>query len=150
MSATMIWNGQEIGVGKTPIFFLFFLKKGIDKCGKVCYNKGTKKEEVKLMLTMKMTYHARVERIDRIVACIQHLGVNEIVLEVRDNLKPDHIYSITDTGIILVRSYYDGTLITAYMATLPKIIALCQGNVPPALKKRVINNNKRYKFLLEM
>ena len=102
------------------------------------------------MMMMKMTYHAKVERIDRICACIQHLGVNEIVVEVRGKADPDHLYCITDTGIVLVRSYYDGALITAYMGTISKVMALCSGNVPPALKKRVVYNEKKFKFLLKI
>lgn len=102
------------------------------------------------MTTMKMSYHARVERIDRLVACMTHLGYNEFAYEIPDPRSPDHVYTITDTGIILVRGVDDGTVVTGYMATIAKITALFHGNVPTQLKKTVVRNEKKYAFLLRM
>ena len=102
------------------------------------------------MTTMKMSYHARVERLDRLVACMTHIGYNEFAYEIPDPRSPDHIYTITDTGIILVRGADDGTVVTGYMATIKKLTAIFNGNVPTGLKKIVVRNEKKYAFLLRM
>ena len=102
------------------------------------------------MTTMKMSYHARVERLDRLVACMTHIGYNEFAYEIPDPRSPQHYYTITDTGIILVRGTDDGTVVTGYMATINKLTALFNGNVPSSLKKVVVRNEKKYAFLLKM
>ena len=71
------------------------------------------------MATMRfeMTYHAKEERIDRLTACIQYLGFNEIIkeeLEIRHNRNV--VRKLTDTGIILICGE-DGCLITGFMGT---------------------------------
>lgn len=102
------------------------------------------------MTTMRMTYHARVERLDRLVACMTHIGYNEFAYDLTDERNPEHFYTITDTGLILVRAADDGSLITGYMGTINQITAIFKGNVPVSLRKTVIHNNKKYAFLLKM
>ena len=102
------------------------------------------------MTTMKMSYHARVERIDRLVACMTTLGYNEFAYRIPDPRNAEHIYLITDTGIILVVGADDGSVVTGYMATIDKITALFHGKVPVALRNKVVHNEKKYKFLLKM
>ena len=99
------------------------------------------------MIAGKLTRHAQVDRMERLVECITHLGVNEIVYERVDTYKPTVKMAITDTGIILVRAVCDDSVITGYMATVKQAVALFQGRMPDALFRRVVHNNKKYSFL---
>lgn len=99
------------------------------------------------MIAVKLTRHAQVDRMERLVECITHLGVNEIVYERVDTYKPTVKMAITDTGIILIRAVCDDSVITGYMATVKQAVALFQGRMPDALFRRVVNNNKKYSFL---
>ena len=102
------------------------------------------------MVKMKMTYHASIERADRLTNLIMTLGFNEIVYETIDKKHPDCKICITDTGIILIRNGQDGRLITGYMATVDKALAICKGNIPVSLKKTVVYNCKKYAYLLDI
>lgn len=105
------------------------------------------------MATMKfeMTYHAREERIDRLTACIQYLGFNEIIkeeTEVRHNRNV--VRKLTDTGIILICGE-DGCLITGFMGTMAQVGSFYKGqDIPKPMKNRIRKNNEKYAFLLRM
>ena len=98
-----------------------------------------------------MTHHAQVERIDRIAACLEHLGFNEFILEVKEE---NRLYRLTDTGIIFVFGETGETLITGYMGAPLKISALYKRagytGMPPTVWKMVKRNQKLYAFLSEM
>lgn len=105
------------------------------------------------MATMRfnMTYHAQVERIDRLTACIQHLGFNEIIKVQESNRHGRNVTrQLTDTGIILVVGE-DGQLITGFMGTVAQVASMYGDARPP---QHIINkakkNVQKYKFLLKM
>lgn len=104
-----------------------------------------------MAMMMKMTYHAQVERIDRLVACIEHLGVGEIILETNFN---NARLRLTSTGLCLVMDQGGEKLITGYMCPIDRCTAMYRScgytRVPEAVYKTVIRNNKKYKFLLQM
>ena len=104
-----------------------------------------------MAMMMKMTYHAQVERIDRLVACIEHLGVGEVVLETEFN---NARLRLTSTGLCLVMDQYEEKLITGYMCPVDRCAAMYHSNgykrVPDTIYKTVTRNNKKYKFLLQM
>ena len=59
------------------------------------------------MTTMKMSYHARVERLDRLVACMTHIGYNEFAYEIPDPRSPSHL---TGESVEMLSGYsYDYT-----------------------------------------
>ena len=62
------------------------------------------------MMKFKMTYHAQVERIDRLVACVQHIGVGEVIKEMPGRNGRTEL--LTDTGLLLVVHSATNTLIT--------------------------------------
>lgn len=105
------------------------------------------------MATMRfnMTYHAQVERIDRLVACIQYIGVNEIIREQPMERHGRHgKRCLTDTGLILVMSD-DNKLITGFMGTMAQVGSFFPGeNIPVSLKKQTRKNIEKYGFLLKM
>lgn len=104
-----------------------------------------------MAMTMKMTYHAQIERIDRLVACIECLGVGEVVLETEFN---DARLRLTSTGLCLVMDQHEEKLITGYMCSVDRCAAMYHSSgyrkVPDAIYKTVTRNNKKYKFLLQM
>ena len=104
-----------------------------------------------MIIKTSMTYHASVERIDRIVACIEHLGMDDFVLECAE---PTRLYRLTNTGILFVFNERGDTLITGYMATFDKVAALYKSQgyerIPLQMADRIARNNKKYKFLLQL
>lgn len=102
------------------------------------------------MMKIEMTYHASVERLDRLAACVQYLGMNEIVKEQLDTKhNRNAVRKLTDTGIILVVAE-DGKLITGYMATVAQVASFYDSKTPSYMMNRVKKNVQKYKFLLKM
>ena len=100
------------------------------------------------MMKFEMTYHAQVERIDRLSACITHIGVGEVVREVK---RHGAVERLTDTGLVLIVNPQTNTLITGYAATVKQLCGIYQGQrVPQYLYKKVQTNTKKYAFLYKM
>lgn len=96
----------------------------------------------KNMLKVDSTYHAGVERIDRITECIVRYGLGEIALEVYSD-KAQKLYRLTETGMLLVFDKDGKTLVSGYMCNIEKCIILYKlagKSVPPYMKKTVIRN----------
>jgi hypothetical protein len=105
-------------------------------------------KENKKMMKFEMTYHASVERIDRLTACIEYIGVGEVVKEIE---KDGAVERLMDTGLLLVVNPKTNTLITGYAVTVKQVCGIYNGQrVPPALYKRVQTNAKKYAFLYKM
>ena len=100
------------------------------------------------MPTFKMTYHAKVERIDRIAALLAEVGYNEFILEVK---QPGRMWRLTDTGIIFIFDESGETLITGYMGQRLKVSSLYKQagyiETPKNVWKTITRNEKRYSFL---
>lgn len=108
-----------------------------------------------MIMKVEMTRHAQEDRIDRLTECLIKLGMNEIIRELNIHKGPGNnaIYSITDTGIVFVKSITTGKLITGYMMSTAQVIAFFDQvgeRVPKALFQTVKNNCKRYPYLLDM
>ena len=97
-----------------------------------------------------MTYHAEVERIDRITACLETLGMNEFVLEIKESSK---VLRLTDTGILFVFDESGNKLITGYAPGPMKVASLYKrvgyAEAPRKMWLTATRNSQRYKFLLE-
>ena len=104
-----------------------------------------------MMMKFEMTTHAKVDRLDRLAACIEHLGVGEVVLEVE---RFDAVERLTSTGLILIVNAQTNTLITGYAATINQMCGMyksCGYNrVPDRIYKQVVKNSKKYAFLYRM
>lgn len=102
------------------------------------------------VMKVKMSRHAIEDRLDRLVACVEHLGVGDVVLVTEHY---GAIQKLTSTGLCLVCGA-DDTLITGYMATIQQCSAmyLTKGyeRVPERVYRTVVRNQKEYKFLLKM
>lgn len=104
-------------------------------------------------ITIRMTYHARVERNERIEAIAQTLGISNPVLEYVDR-KECKVYQLTSTGVILVIGLYSKALITCFMARLDqaeKLYRLCgKKQISPKVEKKIVKNLQKYSYLLEI
>lgn len=100
------------------------------------------------MTSYRMTYHARVERIDRITALLTEVGYNEFILEVKQS---GRTLRLTDTGIIFIFDKAGETLITGYLGQRLKVSSLYKQagytETPQKVWKTVIRNEKKYSFL---
>jgi hypothetical protein len=93
-------------------------------------------------MLIKMSKHATQDRIDRLLFIYDNVGIGEPYI---DSVEDDVLYTITTTGILLIRSAKDGTLITAYIADIDKITAIWRNKhgerpMPDNLYKRVLAN----------
>ena len=96
---------------------------------------------------MKMTYHAQMERTDRLVYIAMTVGFGEVVFEHRTH---EHRECITDTGVLLVKPLDEEKLITAYIVGMDKAMALYRntyGNqrMPHRLYNTIRNNAQHIK-----
>lgn len=108
------------------------------------------------MMKFEMTHHAREERIDRLVKCVELIGVGEVILtasteeETRRGVKRQ----LTSTGLVLVVNAQSNILITGYMGNLSQVVAIYRENgierMPNSMHKQVKRNVEKYRFLLEM
>jgi hypothetical protein len=103
------------------------------------------------MRKFNMTYHAQIERIDRLAACIENIGVGEVVLEVE---RYGAVEQLTDTGLLLVINPTTNALITGYMVTIKQMYAMFMDSgytkIPDRIYKTVRTNSKKYAFLYKM
>ena len=108
------------------------------------------------MMKFEMTYHAKEERIDRLVKCVELIGVGDVILtasteeETRRGVKRQ----LTSTGLVLVVNAQSNILITGYMGNLSQVVAIYRENgierMPNSMHKQVKRNVEKYRFLLEM
>ena len=77
------------------------------------------------MMTLKLTYHTRVERRQRIISCLSRLGLGEIILEVADYTHNNNcVRCLTSTGLIFIIDLNSHELITGYMANIRQVASM--------------------------
>lgn len=99
------------------------------------------------MLKFTMTNHAKDDRCDRITKILNEVGFNTIIYECVDRQDPTHLLKLTDTGILFTVGVGNNVLVTAYLITTPKLVAIYEGKNPPSISKRVKMNEKRFAHL---
>ena len=103
------------------------------------------------MLQLNMTYHARTDRLDRLVLCVEKFGIGEFILEYHDTSR-HAMRKLTSTGLMLIVGE-NNELITGYMATVTQIkeIYLCKLNKQPPswILTQARNNQKRMERYLK-
>ena len=106
------------------------------------------------MMTMTMTNHAAIDRLDRLATCVEKLGMSKFILEAKNPNHPGTVNCLTSTGIIIVQNATTGVVITGFMATTQKVAAMYHSagydRVPPKIFARVQKNCSRYSYLLAM
>jgi len=97
-----------------------------------------------------MTYHARKERCSRIDYIIDTVGIGDVIASIAttDSLGRKGFQKLTNTGVIIVLSADEHTVVTTYIATLGQACAIYKTDknckfLPDGLYKK-INNNAKY------
>ena len=105
-------------------------------------------------MMMNVSQHCSSDRLDRLVNIIMEIGVGEIihVFPASNQYGPTE-HCVTNTGVLIIRSPKDGKMITGFMLTTDRAVALYRANGlknPPAgLMKTIHNNEKKRKHLFE-
>ena len=101
------------------------------------------------MLQLNMTHHAKTDRLDRLVLCVENFGMGEFIAEHYD-MNRQATRKLTDTGMMLVLGK-NGELVTGYMATTTQIKDLyCKLNkIPPSWILRTARNNQQKMYKLK-
>lgn len=93
------------------------------------------------------TFHAGVERANRLQALEEVLGFTNAVLEVAV-VEEEKRYILTSSGIIVVKNLHRDIVITAFMATVSQGYRLYRmagkGQMSPRMEKRISKNCKRH------
>lgn len=95
---------------------------------------------------MKVTVHAAVERIDRIVYIAQNIGWGEgIAVEVRREEKGTR-ECLIDSGVLIVKDINEDIFITAYVPSFEKTLSLYKmaGKRIPSYIAVKIKKNQKY------
>lgn len=107
------------------------------------------------MLKTSISYHASVERLDRLASCIEKLGLSDnFALEVEDKERNNGTTKcLTTTGIVIVRNTENGNIVTGYMATVAQACKMYKmagyERMPNGMYKRVKKNNEKFPELLK-
>lgn len=100
-----------------------------------------------------LTYHAEVQRSNRVEQIIANIGLGTIVKEVyqcsfdKAQAGGRGVYiCITDTGITIVKDELKQKIITMYVTTFRELVRCYNGvkKIPPYLRKRVDRNQSYY------
>ena len=99
------------------------------------------------MKPMNTTFHAGVERANRLQALEEVLGFTKPVLEV-EVYEEEKRYLLTSSGIVIVKNLYRDIVITAFMANVNQCYRLYRmagkGQMSPKMEKRVMKNCQRH------
>ena len=103
----------------------------------------------------KQTYHAGVERAERMARLEECLGFTNIVVErvcVRNGRAVRE--GITSSGILVVRSLNSDAIVTAFMVRIEKAYAVCRDagkkQIPPKLEAKIRKNAIRFPELFNI
>lgn len=102
------------------------------------------------MLQFNMTYHARTDRLDRLVLCVEKFGIGEFVAQQHDE-KRRSVRKLTSTGLVLVINEHN-KLVTGYMATVAQAKAIYQSEYNASAPRWLITvackNYQRFQELI--
>ena len=94
------------------------------------------------MMQFKMTKHATEERMERMVKIAMNVGWGEIVLR-RPFPNERKVECLTSTGVFLCLNEDETTLITAFVVTIDKAIAMSEANLSKELRQVIRHNTKK-------
>ena len=105
------------------------------------------------MEKVMLTNHCRGERLDRLVRIATEIGFGEVILTIRHE-EMHRRECLTSTGIIMIKDIQEEVLITAYVASIDRVIAMykSQGfnSPPPSVRNKVLKNKAFQKSLKGM
>ena len=94
----------------------------------------------------KLSYHAQVERAERIVYLMTEIGLGEELLTIVDEGKRVRMF---DTGVVLVLSLDEDVVVTGYLASMEKAVAMwCRcyntDTIPQHILRPIIKANFKH------
>ena len=102
---------------------------------------------------MEMSYHCRIQRVNRVQHIINDIGLGQVVREKYQHT-PEQIargeagqyICITDTGITIIKTEDKQKVITMYVTTYKELLKVYGGqkSIPSYLHKRVDRNQIKY------
>ena len=108
-------------------------------------------------MIMNLSYHAEVERAERIELLAEYIGFTRIVMEVvlpdRNRVGKFRKIGLTSSGIMIIRNMEE-LVITAYLPQIDEVVKLSRKagkkQVPPKLYNKVLKNMERHPELLRI
>lgn len=91
---------------------------------------------------MAMTYHARIERADRLTYIAMNVGFGEVILETPHPKYADRIQCLTNTGVFIVKTK-QGDVITAFIPTVERVSAMYRAMGYNRVPTYVMNKAKK-------
>ena len=95
-----------------------------------------------------LSYHAQLERTDRIVDILTTIGIGEPMYAKYASHNDTTSY-LTDTGVVVIRSgkhNSEGKIVTMYIATMEQAKGISQlSHLPNWLGRKVMKNNSKSK-----
>lgn len=85
-----------------------------------------------------MTAHAVHDRSDRFVFIAEHIGWGTVLYKMPDPAR-NSVLSLTSTGVILVKSWDETKLVTAYIASISQASAICRSIGMSCVPKNMAN-----------
>lgn len=95
---------------------------------------------------VRMSNHATEDRLDRLTYIAMNVGFGDVAYKLPDTTHNDRYYIFTTTGVMMVKAVRGDTIITAYIPTIEKTIAIFKsaGADVPTTYKRIIVKNKKH------
>lgn len=95
---------------------------------------------------VKMSAHATEDRLDRLTYIAMNVGFGDVAYKIIDTQHTDRYYVFTTTGVMMVKTIHNDLMITAYVPTVEKTIAIFRnsGTELPTTYKRIIVKNKKH------
>lgn len=105
---------------------------------------------------MKFSYHVAVEREERLTTIATTIGFGKVVdtfYRKDKNVNEVRSYSITDTGVLIIKDESEKYLITAYAVRAKKLASFYKERgctlAPSYLMQVARNNEKKRKYLFD-
>ena len=94
----------------------------------------------------KLSYHAQVERTERIVYLMTEIGLGQELFTIKDN---DQRVRLFDTGVVLVLDLHEDVVVTGYLASMEKAVAMwCRcyntDTIPQHILRPIIKANFKH------
>ena len=105
------------------------------------------------MKNNNLSKHLMDDRLDRVANIITTIGLGEVLYKFPgENEVGPNLHCITSTGVLIIKTADDTTIITMFMLTEKRFFAYwkayCEGKkLPNALLCTIKNNEKKRKYL---
>ena len=107
-----------------------------------------------MAMKVTLTEHARQDRLDRLSTILATVELGEIILKTPSETDKTAEMLLTSTGIIIVKSFTTGKIITGFMASPRKVKNMYKAagfeKMPRQVKNTINKNMEKYSFLYKI